>query len=159
MDAAGETIFYYQYGPTTYCNTAFNAIPLHLESTRFPTVGPKVLNLSTRGNVGTEDDALIGGFIVTDTENKKVALRVLGPSLGDEGVADTLADTVLTLHDSTGTVIATNDHWHNDPAADELTADKLAPGNAAEAATVQTLAPVPTPLSRRERRGRPDWAS
>ncbi len=46
----------------------------------FPTGGPKALNLSTRGNVETEDGALIGGFIVTGTENIKVALRVLGPS-------------------------------------------------------------------------------
>ncbi|MDQ3115043.1 MAG: aryl-sulfate sulfotransferase [Verrucomicrobiota bacterium] len=141
LDAGGKTIFYYQYGPTTYCNTAFNAIPLHLESTRFPTVGPKALNLSTRGNVGTEDDALIGGFIVTGTENKKVALRVLGPSLSDAGVADTLADPVMTLHNSTGAVIATNDDWQTDAGADDLTAEGLAPGSTAEAATVQTLTP------------------
>ncbi len=58
LDAVGQITFYYQYGPTTFCNTAFNAIPLHLEASKFPTVGPKALNLSTRGSVGTGDDAV-----------------------------------------------------------------------------------------------------
>jgi len=48
---------------------------------------------------------------------------------------------------STGTVIATNDDWQNDPAAEELTAEQLAPGNAAEAATVQALTPGSYTLS------------
>ena len=50
LDAAGEKIFYYQY-PTMSCNTAYNSIPIHLENTKFPTVGPQALNLSTRGLV------------------------------------------------------------------------------------------------------------
>ena len=51
LDAGGERIFYYQY-PTIGCNTAYNSIPIHLENTKFPTVGPQALNLSTRGLVG-----------------------------------------------------------------------------------------------------------
>ena len=141
LDAAGQTIFYYQYGPTTFCNSAFNAIPLHLEASKFPTVGPKALNLSTRGTVGTGDDALIGGFIVTGTDSKRVVLRVLGPSLADAGVPGALANPVLTLHDSTGAVIADNDDWQSDPGAAELSAEGLAPVDPAEAATVQILAP------------------
>ena len=105
-------------------------IPIHLENTRFPTVGPQALNLSTRGDIGPGDDALIGGFIVMGTESKKVALRVLGPSLSNSGVAGTLPDPVLTLYDSTGSVIATNDDWQSDPgAAAELTANGLAPSD------------------------------
>jgi arylsulfate sulfotransferase len=141
LNAAGDRIFYYQYGPTVNCATAFNATPLHLENTKFPTVGPQALNLSTRGKIAPGEDALIGGFIVLGTESKEVALRVLGPSLADSGVTDTLADPVLTLYDSAGEVIATNDDWQSDPRAGELAADRLAPGDPAEAATVQTLAP------------------
>ena len=44
LDAAGEKIFHYQY-PTLRCDTAFNAIPLHLESTSFPTVEPRALSI------------------------------------------------------------------------------------------------------------------
>ena len=69
LDAAGEKIFYYQY-PTVGCSTAYNSIPIHLENTKFPTVGPQALNLSTRGIVSVGDNVLIGGFIVTGTEPK-----------------------------------------------------------------------------------------
>lgn len=140
LDSAGEEIFYYQY-PTVGCNTAYNSIPLHLESTKFPTVGPQALNLSTRGTISSGDNALIGGFIVTGTKTKTLALRVLGPSLANSGLGGVAADPVLTLYDSAGAVVATNDDWASDPGATELVADGLAPGDAAEAATVQSLAP------------------
>jgi arylsulfate sulfotransferase len=140
LDAAGNTIFYYQYA-TNFCDTVYRSLPVHLENTRFPIVDARALNISTRGDIGPGDDALIGGFIVTGTESKKVVLRVLGPSLSNSGVTGTLPDPVLTLHDSTGSVIATNDDWQSDPGAAELTANKLAPSDLLEAATVQTLAP------------------
>jgi arylsulfate sulfotransferase len=140
LDAAGEQVFYYQY-PANLCTVLYNSIPIHLESSKYPTVGAQALNISTRANISTGDNALIGGFIVTGTGSKKVALRVLGPSLSDSGLSGTLADPVLTLFDSTGAVIATNDDWASDPGAGELTADGLAPTNPVESATVQSLAP------------------
>ena len=81
LDASGATVFYYQYpnAPST-CQQAYNSVPLHLESTKFPAVGPQELNASTRGLVSNGDHTLIGGFIITGTESKLVALRVLGPS-------------------------------------------------------------------------------
>jgi len=140
LDAAGEKIFHYQY-PTLRCDTAFNAIPLHLESTSFPTVEPRALNISTRGLIGTDENSLIGGFIVTGTESKTVALRALGPSLSDTGLSNVATDPVLTVFDSTGTAIASNDDWQSDPAAAQIIADGFAPSDPAEAATIQTLAP------------------
>jgi len=44
------------------------------------------LNISTRVKVGTGDNVLIGGFIVTGTDAKLVILRVLGPSLTRQNV-------------------------------------------------------------------------
>ena len=140
LDAAGNTIFYYQYA-TTFCDQAYNSLPIHLENTKFPIVAAKSLNISTRGKISPGDDALIGGFIVSGTESKKVALRVLGPSLPISYLTSPLPDPVLTLYDSTGSVIATNDDWESDPGAAELTAGGLAPEDPLEAATVQTLAP------------------
>lgn len=140
LNASGEKIFYYQY-PTINCNTAFNSIPLHLENSSFPSVGPQARNISTRGQIGTGDNALIAGFIVTGTADKKVVLRVLGPSLGGAGLAGTLGDPVLNLYDASGALIATNDDWTTDPGAAEIAANGLTPGGATEAATVQTLAP------------------
>ena len=141
LDAAGETIFYYQYPTASGCTTAYNSSPLHLENTTFPTVGPQTLNLSTRGNISGGDDVLIGGFIVTGTGSKEVVLRALGPSLAHSGLTGTLADPVLTLYNSAGMVIATNDYWQTDPSAAQLTADGLAPSDPLEAATLQSLLP------------------
>ena len=140
LDAAGNTVFYYQYS-TNFCDTAYNSLPIHLENTQFPIVSARAKNISTRGNAGPGDDALIGGFIVSGTDSKKVALRLLGPSLNISYFTKDLSDPVFTLHDSTGAVIATNDNWQDDPGAAELTADGLAPINPLEAATIQTLAP------------------
>ncbi len=140
LDATGAIAFLYQY-PTVSCNRAYNSSPLHLESTSFPTVGPQALNLSTRGTVSGGDHALIGGFIVTGSEPKKVALRVLGPSLGAYGVTGFLSDPVLTLYNSTGTVITMNDDWQNSSNADELVNAGIAPNDPSEAATVRVLAP------------------
>ncbi len=140
VDAAGKKIFYYQY-PTHFCRTAFNAIPLHLESTSFPTVGPQALNLSTRAFVGTKDKVLIGGLIVTGSSPKRVVLRALGPSLSSSGVTGALADPVLDVFDSSGNHFASNDNWQDDPGAAQIRAVGLAPKNAAESATYLTLSP------------------
>jgi len=140
LDAAGEKVFYYQY-VTYVCDTAFNSIPLHLESTSFPTIEPRPLNISTRGVVGSEEESLIGGFIVSGSDPHAVVLRALGPSLNSSGVAQTVADPTLTLYDASGGVIATNDDWQSDPEASQIEGDGLAPSDPVEAATIQTLSP------------------
>lgn len=140
LDPTGEKVFDYQY-LTAGCTEVFNATPLHLESTAFPSVGPQSLNLSTRGLVGPSNEALIAGFIVTGNESKTVILRALGPSLAGEGLSGTLADPAITLFDSFGAVVATNDNWTTDSKAGQITADGLAPGDPSEAALLTTLAP------------------
>ena len=139
-DAAGAKVFDYMY-TTGGCSTAYNSLPLHLESTSFPTVGPQALNLSTRSQVGTGDEQLIGGFIVTGTGTKTVVLRALGPSLAANGVAGALADPMINVIDSHGKLIASNDNWQDDAGANEIAADRLAPTDPLEAATVLHLAP------------------
>ena len=140
LNAADETIFSYRY-PAISCGTIYRAIPLHLESTKFPTVGPQPLNLSTRGLVLTGDSVLIGGFIITGTEPKTMVLRALGPSLTGFGLSGVLNDPVLRVYNSSSTLIATNDDWQSDPNHFTIEADGLAPTNLLESATVQTLAP------------------
>jgi arylsulfate sulfotransferase len=139
LSAAGQTIFRYQY-PSAPCSVAFNAIPLHLESTIFPRVGPQARNLSTRGLASTGDNVLIAGFIITGTDPKQVVLRALGPSFNRLGLSG-LNDPVLTLYNSSRVVIASNDNWQMDPGASEIMADGLAPTNPYESATIQTLSP------------------
>jgi hypothetical protein len=140
LNSAGERIFYYQY-PTNRCDTAYNSIPVHLERTKFPTVGPQSLNLSTRGVVSIGDNALIGGFIVTGPEPKTIVLRALGPSLGRYGLSHTLRDPVLKVYNSSRTLIATNDNWQSDPHNADIKKNGLAPSNLLESATLQPLTP------------------
>ena len=80
LNAAGERIFYYQY-PATDCSKIYRAFPVHLENIKFPAVGPRVQNLSTRGTVSTGDNVLINGFVISGTDPRTVILRALGPSL------------------------------------------------------------------------------
>ena len=140
LNAAGDKVFHYQY-PTLSCNQAFNSIPLHLERISFPAIEPRPLNLSSRGLIGSGDQVLIAGFIVTGVDDKKVALRVLGPSLANSGISNPVTDPMLTLYDQSGTMIATNDDWNSGASGQELAANGLALGDPAEAGLIETLSP------------------
>jgi arylsulfate sulfotransferase len=142
LNSAGDTVFRYQYQSAPGCVVAFNAFPLHLENTKFPAVGPRLLNLSTRGSVASGDNVLINGFIVSGTDSETVVVRALGPSLSGLGVSGALADPVLSLYDSSGTLLATNDNWQTDVGATFMEQNGLAPPNPVESGHLQTnLAP------------------
>jgi len=70
--------------------------------------------MSTRGSVSTGDNALISGFIVGDVGSATVVVRAIGPSLAAYGVSGVLSDPTLTIYDSSGSVIASNDNWQDD---------------------------------------------
>lgn len=65
-----------------------------------------LLNISTRLQVQTGDQVLIGGFIIDGTEAKQIVLRAIGPSLSAFGVANALSNPVLEVHDGSGAIIA-----------------------------------------------------
>jgi Right handed beta helix region len=103
------------------------------------TIAPTVLgNISTRLVVGTGDNVLIGGFIVTGTQPKKVIVRAIGPSLTAVGIAGVLADPILELHGPAGFTTITNDNWRSDQEA-EVIATTIPPSNDLESAIVATL--------------------
>jgi hypothetical protein len=68
-------------------------------------------NISTRSFVQTNDNVMIGGFIVAGNRPKRVIVRALGPELAQFGVPNVLADPILELHDGTGALIASNNNW------------------------------------------------
>ena len=94
-------------------------------------------NISTRLRVETGDNVLIGGFIITGTQPKKVIVRAIGPSLSSF-FPGALADPVLELHDSSGGLIFSNDNWRSDQEA-EIIATTIPPSNDLESAIVATL--------------------
>lgn len=111
-------------------------------STRTPVSG--VANISTRGLVGTGDNVLISGFIIKSTDSAPlvVVVRAIGPSLTALGVTDALQDPTLTLFDSQGHLIGSNDEWKIPvPNAGQVFAAGLAPKNIHESALYQTLPP------------------
>ena len=94
-------------------------------------------NVSTRARVGTGDEVLIGGVIVTGTEEKTIIFRALGQG---NGSLDPLVDPVLELHDANGALIATNDNWFDTQAA-EIELSDLAPLGPFDSAILLDLLP------------------
>ena len=107
-----------------------------------PTPPVKALNISTRMRVGTGTNVLIGGFIVTGTASKNVAIRGVGPSLAQFGIPGVLADPTLQLRDNSGALVMANDNWQDDPVqAAQLTALDLALQDPNESGIVASLSP------------------
>src|ERR1043166_8573430 len=112
---------------------ASDVLSLNINSLRI------LANISTRAKVGLGDNSLIGGFIITGPESKRVIIRAIGPSLGAVGVPSALNDPILELHDGLGASIAVNDDWRAQQA--EVEATGIPPSDDRESAIVATLAP------------------
>lgn len=112
-----------------------------------PSSSHRLLNISTRAFVGSGDDTLIGGFVVTGNFPKRVLVRGVGPTLARYDVAGALADPKLRIFQG-ATAIAENDNWgvgantaaELDAAALAVFAFALNPAST-DAALLITLAP------------------
>ena len=100
----------------------------------------KAANISTRGMVGTGQNVLIAGFIISGNQPKKVIVRALGPTLSTLGVSGALADPTITIFNSSNVVVAFNDNWRNTQET-EIAASGFAPPNDLESAIIAPLAP------------------
>lgn len=99
----------------------------------------RLANISTRGTVLTADNVMIGGFIISGA-NTKVLARAIGPSLTAQGVSGALQDPILELHDSTGSVVASNDDWRT-TQEQQIKDTTIPPTDDRESALVATLQP------------------
>ena len=104
-------------------------------------VDSELANMSTRGFVQTDDKVMIGGFTLGGSNGPtRIAVRGLGPSLAQSGIANVLADPTLELRDANGTVLIANDDWQSDPvSAGQLTANGLALPNPKESGIFTSL--------------------
>lgn len=99
-------------------------------------------NISTRAQVLTGDNVLIGGFIVGGTSSKTVVVRARGPSLAAAGITNPLANPQLQVFRSSGQqTIAFNNDWQEAANAAALTASGFAPSDPLESAVLVTLPP------------------
>ena len=98
----------------------------------------RLVNISARGFVGPGASIMIPGFVTTTActpAPKKFLVRGVGPSLQQFGVANTLANPTLTIVDSAGKTVASNDDWEQNQniadlrAATTSLAFPLAPGS------------------------------
>ena len=109
------------------------------------TVDSRLANLRTRAFVLTGNDIVIAGFLLSSGPSMdRLIVRGIGPSLapGTFPPSVVLANPVLELRDSNGTLLISDDNWQDDPVqAAEITAAGLAPTNPSEAAIAATLSP------------------
>jgi hypothetical protein len=108
-------------------------------------VDSKLANLSTRAFISTGSDIVIAGFLLSDNSGEdRIVVRGIGPSLapGSFPVTAVLANPILELRDSNGTLLVANNDWQDNPfqAAEIITAG-LAPTNNLESAIAATLPP------------------
>ena len=129
------------YGTATSTTLNVGGVTGSFVSTTLPATSiPRLANISTRMQVLTGNDVLIGGFIIGGAEPKTVVVRARGPSLIPFGVANALANPRMDLY-SGQTVIASNDDWGSATNASAIQASGFAPSNAQESAILTTLAP------------------
>ena len=102
------------------------------------TIPVTLANLSTRLRSEQGDDVLIGGFIVTGSQPKRLIVRGIGPSLP---MHERLGDPVLQLFDSSGRLIAANDNWNDATNRQEIIDSSVAPSHELESAILTTLQP------------------
>jgi hypothetical protein len=130
-----------QFAPTNgralgYVNSSFGSTGAYVAVRAVPS---RLLNISTRGTVGTGENVLIGGFIVGDG-GKTVFIDAKGPSLAASGVTNPVQATQIGLYFGSQ-LIASNNGWRNNANAGEITASGLAPTNDKESALQVALEP------------------
>ncbi len=99
-----------------------------------------LINIATRGFVGTGDNVMIGGFVILGDAPQTVIVRASGPSLAAQGVSGALANPVLRIQAADASILGENDDWKSVPNAASLLGI-YAPASDFESALRLTLPP------------------
>jgi len=62
----------------------------------------RLVNLSTRAQVGEGEKTFIAGFVVEGTGPKKIIIRAIGPSLSEHGIEEPVAHPAIAIFDKDG---------------------------------------------------------
>ena len=100
----------------------------------------QLANISTRGFVATNDNVMIGGFIIGGNGNGigRVVIRAIGPSLSAFEITGALQDPLLELKNANGSTLISNDDWQQSQE-DDINQTGLAPTDIRESALVTSL--------------------
>ena len=110
--------------------------------------GTRLVNISTRAQVGTGGGIIIAGFVVSGSGSEQLLVRGDGPSLAQFGVTGSLAQPSLSvINQSSGATIASNTVWGTNTNPAQITnigtsvgAFSLATGSADSAVVVDLVA-------------------
>ncbi len=128
-----------QLGPVTY---SIGSITVRNSATNTT----RLINISTRAQVGTGGNILIPGFVISGSGLETLLIRADGPSLTQFGVSGALAKPSLSVFNSAGTVIASNTVWGSNPDPAQISSTASAVGafafspGSADCALIATLA-------------------
>jgi hypothetical protein len=107
----------------------------------------RLADISTRCEVGSGENTLIAGFVVSGREPRPMLIRAVGPTLTKFGISTALAAAHLTIYRDNQTVIGTGENWSAAANAaqvastgDAVGAFPLASGSS-DAAVLATLDP------------------
>jgi hypothetical protein len=127
---------------TIFAGNADGTASQALSITIFATPPPpaKLINISTRGLVSTNDAVMIGGFAIRGAQPKTVLIRAVGPSLAAQQVPNVLLDPTMSLH-AAGETLASNDNWNLSADQQAIAASGFAPSDPKEPAIIRTLNP------------------
>ncbi len=103
-------------------------------------------NVSTLTYAGSGESVLIAGFVIEGEAPKQLLVRAVGPSLGNFGVSEPLADPRLLVYssrpDGSSSLAASNDNWSPDLGATFTTVGAFPLAAASrDSAVVVTLTP------------------
>ncbi|HTZ21759.1 MAG TPA: hypothetical protein VMC06_12830, partial [Opitutaceae bacterium] len=106
----------------------------------------RLVGVSARNFVGTGENVLIAGFVISGNAPKKLLIRGVGPTLASFSVTGALADPRLDVYNSTNQLLAGNDDWTSGGVAALRSAFTAAsdfdlPDSSKDAAMVIYLAP------------------
>lgn len=109
----------------------------------YDTDGPaspsRLVNVASRGFVGTGGNVIIPGFVVSGDATMRVLVRAVGPTLGTFGVGGVVQDPKFDFFGSENVVIGSNDNWSTNAGA-----------QAAVSAAAQYSAAFPLPVGSRD---------
>jgi sugar lactone lactonase YvrE len=105
----------------------------------------RLVNISSRANVGVGASALVAGFVISGTSSETVLIRGIGPTLGTNyGLTGVLGRPSVIVQNSSGTSVGTNSGWAGSTTLSQIFNAVGAfslPATSLDAALVVTLAP------------------